>query len=63
MNEPFHEPLTVWRFVRRHFVRIMIGTVLVGAVYGALLVWVPYQREQRIANEILDFGGEVEFRY
>ena len=63
MNEPFHEPLTVWRFIRRHFVRIVIGAVLVVVFYGALLVWVPYQREQRIAKELEVYGGVVKFRY
>ena len=63
MNEPFHEPLTFWRFIRRYFVRIVIGAVLVAMVYGALLVWVSYQREQRIAKEIEAYGGIVEFRY
>jgi len=66
MAEPFHEPLTVWRFIRRYFVRIVIGAVLVVAVYGALLVMVEYQtyqREQRIATEIQAYGGYVQFVY
>ena len=63
MNEPFHEPLTVWRFIRRYFVRIVIGAVLVAMVYGALLVWVPYQREQRIAKEIEAYGGKFGYQY
>ena len=63
MNEPLPEPLTVWRFIRRYFVRIVIGSVLVVVVYGALLVWIPYQRERRIAKEIRAYGGEVGFEY
>lgn len=63
MNEPFHEPLTVWRFIRRYSVRIMIGMVLVVAVSIAVFVWVPYQREQWIAHKILDYGGEADFEY
>src|SRR5664279_820779 len=63
MNEPFHEPLTVWRFIRRYSVRIVIGAVLVAMVYGALLVWVPYLLEQRIVKEIEALGGVVEFEY
>jgi len=51
------------QFLRRHAVRIVIGTVLVMAVYGALLVWVPYQREQRIAKEMEAYGGIVEWQY
>ena len=63
MDEPSPEHLTVWRFIRRHFVRIVIGAVLAAAVYGALLVWVPYQREQRIAKEFEALGGRVKFQY
>ena len=63
MNEPFPELLTVWRFIRRYFVRIVIGAVLVAMVYGALLVWVPYQREQRIIKEIEAYGGGAHWEY
>jgi len=63
MNETHHEPLTVWRFIRRHFVRIGIGAVLVVAVYGVISIYATFQREQRIAKEIRVHGGKVEFQY
>jgi len=66
MNEPFPEPLAVWRFIRRHFVRIVIGVVLAAATYGAASVFVLYQttqREQRIGRKIEDLGGVVRFQY
>lgn len=63
MDETTPKPLIVWRFIRRHFVRIVIGAVLVAAVYGALLVCVPYQREQRIAREIEAIGGDAQIEY
>ena len=63
MNEPFHESLTVWRFIRRHFVRIVIGAVLAVAVYGMLAIWMPYQRERRIAQKIEALGGYVVFKF
>lgn len=53
----------VRQFLRRHFVRIVIGAVLMATVYGMLTVWMPYQREQRIAREIESLGGKVEFKY
>ena len=63
MNEPLPEPVAVWQFLRRHFVRIVIGAVLVVVVYGMLIVWMPYQREQRIARKIEAQGGDVAFQY
>ena len=63
MEETSDDSMKVLRFIRRNVVRIVIGAVLVMAVYGALLVWVPYQREQRIAKEIQAYGGEVGFQY
>ena len=61
-NTPY-EPMMVWQFLRRHFVRIVIGAVLAVAVSGLLSVWMPYQRDQRIAREIEAHGGQVVFRY
>ena len=52
----------VWQFLRRHFVRAVIGAALAAAVYGMLTVWMPYQREQRIAKEIESLGGVVGIR-
>jgi len=63
MNETHTEPLTVWRFIRRCFVRIVIGAVLMAAVYAAVLVWMPYQREQRIVKEIEACRGKVNWQY
>ena len=66
MNEPLPEPVTVWRFIRRHFVRIVIGAALVAAVYCAILVFVThqtYQREKRITRKIEDIGGKVGCGY
>jgi len=51
------------RFLRRHAVRIVIGAVLVVAVYGAISVYATYQREQRIAKEIEAYGEKVDWQY
>ena len=63
MDDAPHEPVKAWQFLRRHFVRIVIGAVMAVVVYGLLTVWMPYQREQRIAKEILSDGGQVKFVY
>ncbi|MCX7421860.1 MAG: hypothetical protein NT013_20250 [Planctomycetia bacterium] len=39
-------------FVLRHFVWIAIGALVLVAIGGVLSVWLPYQREQRIARMI-----------
>ena len=57
MEATSDERLKVWQFLRRHFVRIVIGAVLAVAIYGMLMVWMPYQREQRIAKAIESHGG------
>ena len=62
MEATTDERLMVWQFLRRYFVRIVIGSVLAVAVYGLLTVWMPYQREQRIAREIRLQGGDVAIR-
>lgn len=63
MDETSRETVTVWQFLRRHFVWIVVGAILVLATYGMLIVWMPYQREQRIASEIQASGATVDFRY
>ncbi len=63
MTDTPHEPVMVWQFLRRHFVRIVIGTVLVAVSYGVVSVYATYQREQRMAREIEAHGGDVAFQY
>ena len=63
MDETPREPLTVWQFLLRHVAWIAIGSLLLFAVGGVLVVWLPYQREQRIARMIESSGGNVEYRY
>ena len=63
MEATTDERLMVLQFLRRHFVRIVIGAVMAVVVYGLLTVWMPYQREQRIAKEIESHGGAVDFEY
>ena len=57
MDETPRESTNVWQFLRRHFVRIVIGAVLAVAIDGMLTVWVPYLREQRIAKAIESHGA------
>lgn len=63
MSEPSAESLMTWRFIRRHSVRIVGGAVLVTAVSIAVFVWMPYQRELRIARKIEAVGGKVDFQF
>ena len=63
MDEPLPEPVMAWRFIRRHFVRIVIGVVLATAVYFAISVYATYKREQRIARALEAQFEEVTFRY
>ena len=63
MSETSHEPVKASPFLLRHFVWIAIGVVLLVAVSGVLIVWMPYQREQRIARMIQADGGGVGVRY
>lgn len=63
MSETSREPVKVPPFLVRHFVWIAIGSLLLLAVGGVLVVWMPYQREQRIARMIQADGGGVGFRY
>ena len=63
MSEPLPEPLMKWRFIRVNAVRIVFGAVLVAAVFGAMLVWMPYQREWGIARRIESLGGTVNWSY
>lgn len=63
MTETPREHSMVWWFLRTYGVRIVIGAVLVAALYGVLCVYMPYQREQRMAREIESAGGHVEFEF
>ena len=63
MSAGAHDPVTVWRFIRRYFVRIVIGAVLVTGVYFAISVYATYQREQRIAKEFEALDGSLKFQY
>jgi hypothetical protein len=51
------------RLRRRHAVQIAIALVLSVALYGVLLVWMPYQREMRIANRISELDEAVGVRF
>ena len=63
MSETPSEPVKASQFALRHFVWIAIGAVLLVAIGGVLIVWMPYQREQRIAREIESHGGGVMVEY
>ena len=63
MEETPREAMLVWHFMRRHFVRIVIVTVLVAAVSTIVVVWLPYLREQRVARKVEAHGGAVAFDY
>jgi hypothetical protein len=51
------------RLQRRRTVQIAIAFVLSVALFGFLLVWMPYQREMRIARKIKASVGDVEIRF
>lgn len=55
--------MTAWQFLRLHFVRIVIGAVLVAAAYSVMSVHATYQREKRIARKIDSLGGKVHFEF
>lgn len=63
MDETLREPVMVWQFGRRHFVRIVIGAVLVAMVSAMVVVWFPYLREQRVARKVEAHGGAVGFDF
>ncbi|MEK6258087.1 MAG: hypothetical protein AABP62_05655 [Planctomycetota bacterium] len=63
MDETSHEPGMVGRFLRTHAVRIVTGVVLLILVCGVMSVYVPYQREQRIARKIETLEGAVNWHY
>lgn len=63
MGEIPREPVMVWQFLRRHFVRIVMAVVLMAAVYGVVSVYATYQRELRIAKAIESHGGGVFFLF
>jgi len=52
-----------WRFIRVNALRIVIGAVLVAAVYWAICVYSTYQREQRIARKVDSVDGRVYFYF
>ena len=45
--------------------RIAIGVVLATAVFGAIYIWMPYERERRdhLRGKIESFGGNVGWQY
>ena len=49
------------QFLRRHFLRIAIATTVVIAIVCFLCVWIPYQHDQRVFQQISDVNGVVEF--
>lgn len=51
------------QFLKRHSVRIVIGVVLVAAVYGLMIISAPYQKEQRIARKLKAFDVEFDSQY
>lgn len=63
MDETTREPMRPWRYIQAHLGRIVFGTVLLVGVFGAMLVVLPYQREQRIARMIESHGGSVGVEY
>ena len=42
-------------------VRILAGIILVPLLFGAICIYAPYEREQRIARQIQADGGSVKF--
>ena len=63
MSETSRDSVKASQFVLRHFGWIAICAVLLVAVGGALVVWLPYQREQRVARMIESHGGDVAYQY
>ena len=55
--------MMTWRFIRVNAVRIVIGMVLLAAVYFAISIYATYQREQRIARTIESVSGVVVWDY
>lgn len=62
-DETHREPLMAWQFLRRYFVWITIGAALTLAIWFALSIFVPYQREQRIGRSIKSHRGYAIFLY
>ncbi len=63
MDDASRQTATAWQFVRQHLGRIVVGVILVGIVYGAIAVVLPYQREKRMARKVETLGGKVEWDY
>lgn len=51
------------RFLGVYGIRIVIGAILMAALFAVLLVWMPYRREQRIASEFESRGAKVNWGY
>jgi hypothetical protein len=63
MSTDAHDSVTVWRFIRSNAARITIGLMLAAAACGAVSIWMPYQRELRIARRIGEIDGKAAFDY
>jgi hypothetical protein len=49
------------QYVRPYALRIAIGIVVAASLYESIAIWIPYQREQRIARQLRSYGHTVEF--
>lgn len=63
MNETLHECQPAWWFARKNTVLIAVAVMFVTVLIGAAGIFIPYQREQRIAKEIESVGGIVERKF
>ncbi len=63
MDDALHEPVMVSKFLRRHFVRIVIGAALVLAACFAVSACATYLRQWRFVHLIKSDGGIVSFVY
>lgn len=61
--EAAREGVAMTQSLRRYAAGIVIGAVLMVAVYGAISVSMPYRRELRIQREIEAYGGRALFLY
>ena len=53
---------TVTSFVWAHKGRIFVGAILIAITYSAMLVMIPYIREQRIVREVNSLYGDVRWK-
>lgn len=63
MDDALHEPVMVSKFLRRHFVGIVIGAALVLAACFAVSACATYLRQWRFLHLIKSDGGMVRFVY